>query len=1023
MYRGSLFQLHPFKFNYSFCIPSLKFHRITNTHTSFLVSFLNHNNMSTGDRGRGQSGRGRGRGRAGGPISGPRSGSPTSSHTGSVGSRGRGGGPFPPRGGYGPPQNRGRGAGGPPRIFNAGVPARADDRLSKRNIDSLVDGFKRLNLSPEMPLRPGWGTKGIASLGRSNFFAVTLPKDLKIYDYKVSFTPSRDLRGGRKARLFQLLESSPQFTPFISHIAHDRAQRIVSSRKLPQPLIIPVTFYEEELPAPREGAEVYTLTIEFDRQLDSNDIARYTEGRPERRNDDILPIVSALNLVLQQHAARTGVRVGKNKYFFPSSEERYPLSLGLEARKGFFLSVRPTFKQLMVNINVCMTAFYIPGNLVDAMQAFQNQSRGGMPNEFADQLKILTKHLGYPKKKTILRIVGKPPSQVKFYWDKIKAEVTVAEFFKREYKITLRFPNEWPVIDVAGRSAKQPVYLPPELCEIMPNQAWRGILSDTATSSMIKVACNPPHVNGESIVNQGFPALGLDPSATRNPVAGFGIKVSKEMATIPLRILPAPSLSYKVGRPNVKDASWNILNVRFHVGGDMNGWAVLLVKEGKDVEFRAAGDPQLGEFLTTFAAKCRSSGMVVPEGLPKILETPRLPPPHQDPSRREALNMIEKTIRNGLNPKKKPSFVLVLLSGRDNWVYPAIKRMGDVMYGFHTVHMLLPTARKDPKKQDQYFSNIALKVNVKLGGINHQLDRDSMSWLKSKSMLVGIDVTKPGPKSRPGSPSIAAVVASYDDRHVHFPASLSPQRNRNIDRDSEEMVQDLAKMMIERLLLYQKKNKNELPERIFVFRDGVSEGEYPKVIQYELPQFFAAFSKFKQSTYKPKLTIIVCGKRHNTRQWATDTQHMSRNGNTLPGTVVDQGITDVYNFDFYLQAHNGLQGHVKPTHYTVVYDENYLDADTIQCGTNATSYLYARATKAVSLCPPAYYADLACERARFYIFTFLNIPDNKSVASGDSKGKSREEKDQERREEVYQAAMKLWGKGIHKDLEETMFYI
>lgn len=36
------------------------------------------------------------------------------------------------------------------------------------------------------------------------------------------------------------------------------------------------------------------------------------------------------------------------------------------------------------------------------------------------------------------------------------------------------------------------------------------------------------------------------------------------------------------------------------------------------------------------------------------------------------------------------------------------------------------------------------------------------------------------------------------------------------------MVQDLEKMMVERLALYQK-NTNTLPERIFVFRDGVSE--------------------------------------------------------------------------------------------------------------------------------------------------------------------------------------------------------
>lgn len=116
------------------------------------------------------------------------------------------------------------------------------------------------------------------------------------------------------------------------------------------------------------------------------------------------------------------------------------------------------------------------------------------------------------------------------------------------------------------------------------------------------------------------------------------------------------------------------------------------------------------------------------------------------------------------------------------------------------------------------------------------------------------------------------------------------------------------------------------------------------------------------------------------------------------------------------QAHNGLQGHVRPTHYTVVYDENHLDADTIQEGTHRTSYLYARATKAVSLVPPAYYADLACDRARFYINHLLNLADNKSVSS---KGRASDEE----REQVFQEAIKWWGNGVHSDLRESMFYI
>lgn len=141
-----------------------------------------------------------------------------------------------------------------------------------------------------------------------------------------------------------------------------------------------------------------------------------------------------------------------------------------------------------------------------------------------------------------------------------------------------------------------------------------------------------------------------------------------------------------------------------------------------------------------------------------------------------------------------------------------------------------------------------------------------------------------------------------------------------------------------------------------------------------------------------------------------------------------------FDFDFYLQAHAGLQGHVKSTHYTVVYDENQLTADELQQGTHNASHLYARATKAVSLIPAAYYADLACERGRCYLNDFL-VDDRSSV--GGRSGMA--DKDAEKAR-VFNAAKDAWGQGVsrfyfcvaidllimfqlHPAMRDTMFYI
>ena len=226
------------------------------------------------------------------------------------------------------------------------------------------------------------------------------------------------------------------------------------------------------------------------------------------------------------------------------------------------------------------------------------------------------------------------------------------------------------------------------------------------------------------------------------------------------------------------------------------------------------------------------------------------------------------------------------------------------------------------------------------------------------------------------------------------------------------MITDLRDMMIERLEAFREKAKI-LPRRVLVYRDGVSEGQYPTVVREEMPLITEAFRRYDQPNrpYRPTLTIVICGKRHHTRFYPTDQSAADRLGNPKPGTVVDQGVTSVYAFDFFLQAHGGLQGTTRPTHYYVVHDEIGFAADQLQRLTNDVSYLFARATKAVSLVSPAFYADLACERGRCYIHELLQAVDTTTSTSGAE-------------EQVMTTARALWRNGVQGPLlRGTMFYL
>ena len=321
--------------------------------------------------------------------------------------------------------------------------------------------------------------------------------------------------------------------------------------------------------------------------------------------------------------------------------------------------------------------------------------------------------------------------------------------------------------------------MPPELCEISPGQPFRGKLDDQQTTLMLRYACKRPAENAHSILNQGFPLLGLTPN--NQTLSNFGLSVSSNMAGVPFRELPPPSLNYRGGQPQrVNNGAWNILDVKFHLGGAVKSWWILVVTEGQQAVFNGPTDPRLIGLWKGFAGKCERSGMtgINPNSAPALLNVV-LPNPANDAGRQQALAQIRSSIRNSQAQRGNPSFMLVILSRRDNYIYPGIKRICDVELGIHTIHMLSNKVLTESKRQDQYFSNVALKVNTKLGGINHKLDDRSLQWLtKTRTMVVGMDVTHPGPGSIDGTPSIAAVVASVDSNFAQFPASLRCQKSR-----------------------------------------------------------------------------------------------------------------------------------------------------------------------------------------------------------------------------------------------------
>jgi len=195
-------------------------------------------------------------------------------------------------------------------------------------------------------------------------------------------------------------------------------------------------------------------------------------------------------------------------------------------------------------------------------------------------------------------------------------------------------------------------------------------------------------------------------------------------------------------------------------------------------------------------------------------------------------------------------------------IYSEIKLLGDVDKGFATQCVNVANIWNGRRKWNRsYLRQLMLKINPKLGGTNVALHENTPampSILKDKSlMIMGADVNHPAPADRI-TPSIAAAVGSFDNEFTNYYTTVSMQ-----PKSREEMIKKLDQMVYDILVNYRNHQK-KLPQKIIVYRDGVSEGQFQHVIDNEYSLLEKAFKSFGPN-YNPKITFIIVQKRHHAR--------------------------------------------------------------------------------------------------------------------------------------------------------------
>ncbi|KAK1921573.1 eukaryotic translation initiation factor 2C 2 [Papiliotrema laurentii] len=717
--------------------------------------------------------------------------------------------------------------------------------------------------------------------------------------------------------------------------------------------------------------------------IDLNALTDFCRGDPqvEKTKETMLVAVQAMNVLFRQDPTNRMRAIGAQGRRFFGTDGATPISGGGVVYNGFAQSFRFTSSGLpAIQLDTAYSAFVQAGPLLNCIGAMLGDgggggrgggrggrggrggfSGGGRPdvqsispvqlrklNEVLRMAKFTVTHRKSSRVFTMRGLTSQCAADLKFLLNgrdgRPDRMVSVETYMKEQYNYVVRKPR-LPCVQYGSK-----FYLPMEcvVLEAFNSIPFRSLTADQ-TADMIRVAAKPPPER-KAMIDLWRGKLDYH---NLPKVRAWGVEVQTKMMEIGARVLPPPNVLYGSGKTaRAQFGGWNLKGLKFtRPGTRLKTWAVLSFD-------RFIGQQEMGGFVSQLVRVLNMNGCPVENTHPPLIQ--------QNPDQGGQCEGIKPGLQTAARAaydqtKGNPQLIVVILPRKDQMLYATVKRTA--AEGLHkpVVTQCLQGAKVKPDARglDQYLGNVSMKIHAKLGGVTHEVDLSRV--IDKKTMIMGADVSHPPQRGGPIPPSIAVTIAATSGDNVRWLPSMRLQEGR------VEIIAELADMTYSQLAKF-RQNTKALPEKIIMFRDGVSEGQYSHCVKMEAKAIKDAAARFG-SDYRPKLTFVICAKKHSMRFFAASDQDKDRTGNLPPGTVVDTGVTHPFAFDFYLQAHAGLQGTAKPTHYIVVKDEIGFTADKMQNLCYALSCSYARATRSVSLVPPAYYADIIATKARDLIYS------------------------------------------------------
>nr|DAD43827.1 TPA_asm: hypothetical protein HUJ06_002057 [Nelumbo nucifera] len=663
----------------------------------------------------------------------------------------------------------------------------------------------------------------------------------------------------------KLFSDDPKNFP-MAKTAYDGEKSIFSAVKLPTG-----KFKVELSMAEERGACAFMFTINLVKELPLYKLEDYLRGTPSSIPREIL---QGMDLVMKENPTRHRIQIGRSFY----SNNGDNLGKGLIASKGFHHSLKLTSQGPAQCLDYSVLAFRKKVPVLEFLQQHIADFRlncGPVHHwmmkaieRALKELKVTVTHRTTKQKYIIQGLTSSVANKLSFPIEDPDGKhpprnVGLVEYFKDKYGKVIEH-SYLPCLDLSKGGKMN--YVPMEFCVLVEGQRYPkdSLDKDRDVGPKFKdIALAKPWVRKDNICTM----VKADDGPCGGGIAqNFQIAVSEHMTEVTGRVIQPPNL--KLGNVNggaskvtVRgDCQWNLLDKCVLEGKRVERWAIIDFTD-RDVEL------DYRRFANQLVSRCKKLHIEMKE--PLFYEPSDMRELHNSKQLSKHLSSIcsrAKEISGGQLQ------ILICAMTKKDPGYNNLKRICETEIGIVTQCCLSKNANKD-RGLDQYLANLALKLNAKLGGSNVELF-EKLPRLEGDGhvMFIGADVNHPAAFNT-SSPSIAAVVAT-----MNWPAANKYAARIRLQDHRVEGIKHFGQMCLELLEAYARINKVK-PEKIIVFRDGVSESQFDMVLNDELTDLKSAI---ESDGYSPTITLVVAQKRHQTRLFPKDRNQGGPTGNVHP---------------------------------------------------------------------------------------------------------------------------------------------